>query len=88
MCENIELEFEKLGVCWKVEVIEEDEMLDTVVAVSVWDGKEYVEIEVDTEQFKADMEDILNEEIENFWLNKRLVHEDMMYDAAKEEGRI
>ena len=88
MCENIELEFERMGISWKVEVIQDDQMIDTVVSVSVWDGKKYVEVETDTAQFEADMEDILNEEIESFYLNLRLQHEDMMYEKAREEGRI
>lgn len=88
MCENIELEFDKLGLSWKVEVIEEDRNLDTVVSVYVWDGKQYVEVETDIEQFKADMEDVLNEQIDEYYLNLRLAHEDMMYESAREEGRI
>lgn len=88
MCKNIELEFDKLGLSWKVEVIEEDRSLDTVVSVCVWDGKEYIEVEVDEQQFKEDMEDVLNEQIDEYYLNLRLAHEDMMYESAREEGRI
>ena len=88
MCNNIELNYERMGISWKVEVIEEDRSLDTVVSVAAYDGKNYVELDVDTAEFKANMEDVLNEEIEEYYLNLRLVHEDMMYDCAKEEGRL
>ena len=88
MCNNVKLSFDCMGLSWDVEVIEEDQSIDTVVSVSVWNGKEYVEVEVDTEQFKRDMEDVLDKEIENFYLNLRLRHEDMMYEAAREEGRL
>ena len=85
---EIELEFEYLGLSWKVEVSTEDSCLDSVFSVCVWDGKSYVEADVDSQQFAQDMRDVLDEQIEKYYLNLELVHGDLMYDSAREEGRI
>ena len=88
MCSDIELTYENMGLIWRVDVIEEDRCLDTVVSVSVWDGRTYSEVEADTTRFAIDNEDILNQEIENYYTNLRAVHEDRTYEIAREEGRI
>ena len=88
MCNNIELSFKDMGIDWKIEVIEEDHYIDTVVSVSAYDGKKYVELDVDTVEFQQDHEDMLNEAIEEYYTNLRLAHEDMMYETAREEGRL
>ena len=88
MKNSIELKFDRMGLSWKVEVIEDNGSIDEVVAVYMHNGSIYVEVEVDCEQFMKDMGEILFEELEDYLLNERLAHEDMMYETAREEGRL
>ena len=85
---DIELHFDYMGISWKVSVAVEEHYLDSVLDVSVWDGKQYIEIDTDVKKFEKDMQDVLNEEIEQYYLNLKLAHEDLMYERAREEGRL
>lgn len=86
--DKIEISFDYVGVSWRVELVVYDKCVDSVLSVSAFDGKSYVELDVDTGIFQKEMEDVLDEEVQDYYFNLELAHADMMYETAREEGKI
>lgn len=85
----MKLYFEFAGVNYRVTADVEEHTVEYVSQVEVMDhsGK-YVRVNVDVSSFLETMQDILNDEVEEAELDARLMHEDMMYEQAREEGRL
>ena len=83
------LYFEFAGVNYRVTADVEEHTVEYVSQVEIMDhsGK-YVRVKVDVPAFLETMQDILNEEVEEAEEDLRLMHEDMMYETAREEGRL
>lgn len=83
------LNFDYAGVSYEVDAdVEEGEVIG-VMGVSVQaKTKKYFPVNVDTEKFLEGMQDALNEAVEEAVLNERLAHEDMLFETAREEGRL
>ena len=83
------LNFDYSGVSYEVDADVEDGEVIGVMGVSVQaNTKKYFPVKVDTEKFLAGMQDALNEAVEDAVLNERLAHEDMLFETAREEGRL
>lgn len=85
----MKLYFEFAGVNYRVTADVEEHTVEYVSQVEIMDhsGK-YVRVKVDVSAFLETMQDILNDEVEEAELDARLMHEDMMYETAREEGRL
>jgi hypothetical protein len=85
----MKLYFEFAGVNYRVTADVEEHTVEYVSQVEVMDysGK-YIRLTVDVSAFLETMQDILNDEVEEAELDARLMHEDMMYETAREEGRL
>lgn len=85
----MKLYFEFAGVNYRVTADVEEHSVEYVSKVEIMDhsGK-YVRVNVDVSAFLETMQDILNDEVEEAELDARLMHEDMMYETAREEGRL
>lgn len=85
----MKLYFEFAGINYRVTADVEEHTVEYVSQVEIMDhsGK-YVRVKVDVSAFLETMQDILNEEVEEAEEDLRLMHEDMMYETAREEGRL
>ena len=85
----MKLYFEFAGVNYRVTADVDEHTVEYVSQVEVIDhsGK-YVRVKVDVSAFLETMQDILNDEVEEAEEDLRLMHEDMMYETAREEGRL
>lgn len=83
------LNFDFAGISYEVEADVEDGYVSGVMGVSAQakTGK-FFPVKVDTEKFLEGMQDVLNEAVEEAVLNERLAHEDMLFETAREEGRL
>ena len=83
----MELYFEFAGVNYRVTANVDEHTVEDVSQVEVMDhsGK-YVCVKVDVSAFLETMEDVLNEAVEEAEEDLRLMHEDMMYETAREEA--
>lgn len=83
------LNFDYAGVSYEVDADVDDGEVIGVMGVSVQaKTKKYFPVKVDTEKFLEGMQDALNEAVEEAVLNERLAHEDMLFETAREEGRL
>ena len=85
----MKLYFEFAGVNYRVTADVDEHTVEYVSQVEIMDhsGK-YVRVKVDVSAFLETMQDILNDEVEEAEEDLRLMHEDMMYETAREEGRL
>lgn len=83
------LNFNFAGMSYEVEADVEDGYVVGVLSVSVQakTGK-YFPVKVDREEFLGSMQDFLNDAVEQAILDNRLAHEDMLFETAREEGRL
>lgn len=83
------LNFDFAGMSYEVEADVEDGYVVGVLSVSVQakTGK-YFPVKVDREEFLGSMQDFLNDAVEQAILDNRLAHEDMLFETAREEGRL
>lgn len=83
---KFETELEYVGLTFLVNgsLSSEDEL--QVDYVSLWNGKNYVKVEVDTYKFANDMEDIIKEQLENDAESARDNYYEDLYDERKAEG--
>ena len=83
-----QVEFKYAGIQFMVEldVNEQDKVLEQVVRVNTWNNekRKYEPILADLEAFEHDMQDQINEALDEMYLNERLAHEDMMFEAHRE----
>lgn len=83
------LNFDYAGVSYEVDADVEDGEVIGVMGVSVQaKTKKYFPVKVDPEKFLEGMQDALNEAVEDAVINERLAHEDMLFETAREEGRL
>lgn len=82
---KFETELDYIGMSFKIKghLSCADEL--EVDEVSVWTGREYVEVEVDVFQFGYDMEDYIREEIEQDAAAAREAYYEDKYDEEKWE---
>lgn len=83
------LNFDFAGMSWEVEADVEEGLVIGVISASVQSktGK-YFPVKVNRTEFLAGMEDFLNDAVEQAILDERLAHEDMLFEQAREEGRL
>lgn len=83
------LNFDYAGVSYEVDADVEDGYVIGVFGVKILakTGK-YFPVKIDTEEFLASMQDFLNEAVEQAILDRRLAHEDMLFETAREEGKL
>lgn len=83
------LEFDFAGMSYEVEADVEEGYVVGVLSVSVQakTGK-YFPVKVDREEFLGSMQDFLNDAVEQAILDNRLAHEDMLFETAREEGKL
>lgn len=83
------LNFDFAGMSWEVDADVEDGCVIGVMGVSVQakTGKDFP-VKVNREEFLASMQDLLNDAVEQAVLDARLAHEDMLFEQAREEGRL
>lgn len=83
---KFETELEYVGLTFLVNgsLSSEDEL--QVDYVSLWNGKNYVKVEVDTYKFANDMEDYIREQLENDAESARDNYYEDLYDERKAEG--
>ena len=83
------VEFKYAGILFNVDLDEDEEhrCVDTVFKVSIWNelNREYEVISCNTDEFKTGMEDAINDALYEMYENARLAHEDMMFDAMRDE---
>lgn len=83
------LYFDFAGISFRVRAGLNEGLVEDVGKVEVISNTgKYVPVQCDTEQFFTDMQDYLNEAVENAILDERLAHEDMLFETAREEGRL
>lgn len=86
---TVDLNFDYLGLTWKVEVVPDCEgYVEDVVSVKLWDGTSYFTVKTDKQVFLDDMRDVLQDELDDYYDNLKIVQAEMRMDAAKEEGRL
>ena len=85
----MKLYFEFAGIMFRVTADVTEHEVEYVSQVEVVDhsGK-YTKIKVDLPAFLETMQDYLNDAVEDAELDARLEHEDMLYEQAREEGRL
>lgn len=83
------LNFDFAGMSYEVDADVEDGEVIGVMGVSVQakTGK-YFPVKVDREEFLGSMQDFLNDAVEQAILDNRLAHEDMLFETAREEGKL
>lgn len=83
------LNFDFAGISYEVDADVEDGEVIGVMGVSVQakTGK-YFPVKVDREEFLGSMQDFLNDAVEQAILDNRLEHEDMLFETAREEGKL
>lgn len=83
------LNFDFAGMSFEVDADVEDGYVIGVFGVKILakTGK-YFPAKIDTEEFLASMQDFLNEAVEQAILDRRLAHEDMLFETAREEGKL
>lgn len=83
------LNFDFAGMSYEVEADVEEGYVVGILSVSVQakTGK-YFPVKVDREEFLGSMQDFLNDAVEQAILDNRLAHEDMLFETAREEGRL
>lgn len=86
------VEFTFAGIDFKVDLYidETNKCLDSVVGVYFWNRTthSYEYLDCEKYKFEKDMEDQLNDAIAEMYDNARLAHEDMMFDAYREEQAL
>lgn len=86
---TVDLNFEYIGLTLKVEVVPDCEgYVEDVVSVKLWDGTSYFTVKVNKQTFLDDMRDVLQDELDDYYDNLKIVNAEMRMDAAKEEGRL
>lgn len=83
------LNFDFAGMSYEVEADVEEGYVVGVLSVSVQakTGK-YFPVKVDREEFLGSMQDFLNDAMEQAIIDNRLAHEDMLFEQAREEGKL
>lgn len=83
------LNFDFAGMSYEVDADVEDGEVIGVMGVSVQakTGK-YFPVKVDRDEFLGSMQDFLNDAVEQAILDNRLAHEDMLFETAREEGKL
>ncbi len=83
------LEFDFAGMSFEVDADVEDGYVIGVFGVKILakTGK-YFPVKVDSEEFLGSMQDFLNDAVEQAILDNRLAHEDMLFETAREEGKL
>lgn len=83
------LNFNFAGMSFEVEADVEEGYVVGILSVSVLakTGK-YFPVKVDREEFLGSMQDFLNDAVEQAILDNRLAHEDMLFETAREEGKL
>lgn len=83
------LNFDFAGMSYEVDADVEDGYVIGILGVSVQakTGK-YFPVKVDREEFLGSMQDFLNDAMEQAILDRRLAHEDMLFETAREEGKL
>lgn len=83
------LNFDFAGMSYEVEADVEEGYVVGVFSVSILakTGK-YFLVKVDSEEFLGSMQDFLNDAVEQAILDNRLAHEDMLFETAREEGKL
>lgn len=83
---TVDLNFDYLGLTWKVEVVPDCEgCVEKVVSVKLWDGNSYFMVKTDKQAFLDDMRDVLQDELDDYYDNLKFVNAEMRMDAAKDE---
>lgn len=77
------------GLKLEVEADVEDGYVVGVLGVNILakTGK-YFPVKVDSEEFLGSMQDFLNDAVEQAIIDERLAHEDMLFETAREEGKL
>ena len=74
------------GIEFEVDLdINEDDRIEQVMEVRLQDG---IKVDCDTVEFCEVLEDQLYEALEEELLSDKLAAEDLMYETAREEGRL
>lgn len=83
------LNFDFAGMSWEVEADVEEGYVVGVLGVSVQakTGK-FFPVKFDQEEFFGSMQDFLNDAVEQAIIDERLAHEDMLFEQAREEGKL
>lgn len=83
------LNFDFAGMSYEVDADVEDGYVIGVFGVKILakTGK-YFPVQVNTDKFLEDMQDFLNDAVEQAILDNRLAHEDMLFETAREEGKL
>lgn len=66
----------------------DDGCLDFIDKVSVWDGKNYREIEFDSEVFIKYYGEQIEEAVDEQEMTNKICNAEMRYDSMKEEGLL
>ncbi len=83
------LYFDFAGISFRVKADITDGQVEHIAKVqAVCHTGEYVTLEVEPVEFLETLQDTLNEAVEQAVLNARLAHEDMLFEQAREEGRL
>lgn len=86
---TVDLNFDYLGLTWKVEVVPDfDGNIEEVASVKLFDGTSYFTVKVNKQTFLDDMRDVLQDELDDYYDNLKIVNAEMRMDAAREEGRL
>lgn len=88
---ELELNFKYAGIEWLVTVDVNDEWgLEQIFQVEVYDNVlgDYKLITCDLEAFEKDMTDQINDAIEEEKTAAKAFAEDMLFETAREEGRV